>query len=506
MKCSILLLLIFNLTLGIIKGQSLFVEKNEGIINPGEVVASIDTILITAEEFFYNYEFGQGFTKRQKNSKAIHLDFMINEKLLSIEGYNSGVFNKPEIKNIYYDFTSDLATEELFKDEILDKVEISDEEINDIVDQKNIELNIKWIYSSNETEIKKISKSLNDKSIFDSLFNSQLNDSTFADQRQMQTSLFNLNKKNPALASLISKMKIGEIALPINIADGWYIIKYENRTKNLFTTESELNRLKKEASEALTKFKMDKFSDKYVNQVLFESNSTIKRDGFNILRSYLGKFLLPKEKYKEWELDEKLETALNNLGISKNDEYPGIVLIESDSKNNMIDEFLFWYKNRELYIKFRKDNLKEFSLSLENIIWQMKRDKLLTGIAKEKKYFDNNWVKQQSKWWRDKIVYSALRNEYANSIKINNNETARYKDDEETLSEKMSGELSKTILHKVMELKKKYEIKINKDVLDKIMVSAEEDKRAIDFYSIKKGGLIPRPAFPTIDPDWIGWL
>ena len=44
-----------------------------------------------------------------------------------------------------------------------------------------------------------------------------------------------------------------------------------------------------------------------------------------------------------------------------------------------------------------------------------------------------------------------------------------------------------------------------KNVLDKIKVSSENDKKAIDMYIVKRGNLIPRPAFPSIDNDWASW-
>jgi hypothetical protein len=505
MRSTIYIIVFCLLFITNLYSQSLFYNLNKSNNNPSQIIASIDTITITAEEFFYSYEFGPAFPKRQKDSKEIHLNFMINEKLLALEGYESGILNKSDVKNIYTDFHSDLATEELFKDEILNKITINDQELNVVVNNKNKELDIRWIFVTDEKRVREYVSLLTEQSIFDSLFNEQINDSVFLDQRQMKISMFNLNKKNPILANVIDTMIVGEISAPIQTQEGWYIIKFDNKTLNVVTTESERNKLWKEAREAVTMYKMDSLSDRYVYSVLFKNRPTIKRDAFNILRSYLAKYVLAKEKYSDWELDKKLESALNNLGILKNNDYPGIVLIESADTNIVLDEFLYWYRNREQYIKLRKSDFAEYSKSLENLIWQMLRDKLLTRIAEEKKYYENEWVKVQSKWWKDKIVYSALRNEYANSITLDNTEI-RSIDNDDSNSEKLNSELSKKILHKVLELKKNHKISINKNLLDKINVSSEEDKKAIDFYSIKKGGLIPRPAYPTIDNEWASWL
>lgn len=505
MKFSFLLFIIIQSIIGSVKGQTLFNEFNKNIINNNEIVASIDKINITAEEFFYNYEFGPSFTRRQKDSKEVHLNFMINEKLLALEGIKNGLLENQETKSIYNDITADLATEELFKDEILSKVKISDDEINKIVNQKKTDLEIKWIYSTDKNVIDNIAELLQNEILFDSLFYNQINDSVFIDQRSMKISEFDLNKKNPTLANIIDTMKVGELTNPIIIEDGWYIIKFENKIIDLITPKSEIDKLRKEAKEALRKYKMDSLSDTYVNEILFNSKPTIKRDGFNILRSYLGKYILSKEIYDEWQLDDKLETALDNLGLSKDDKYPGIVLIESADINVNLDDFIYWYKNRELYIKFDKNSLQDFSLSLENLVWQMLRDDLLTDIAKDKKYFEKDWVKQQSQWWKEKIAYSSLRNDYANSIMLEHSEISKQENKENADAEKMSLELSKKLLHKILQLKKEIKVNINKVVLNKINVSTEEDRKAIDFYSIKKGGLIPRPAYPSIDNEWAKW-
>jgi len=72
-------------------------------------------------------------------------------------------------------------------------------------------------------------------------------------------------------------------------------------------------------------------------------------------------------------------------------------------------------------------------------------------------------------------------------------------------SEIMSEELSKKILHKVLELKRKHKVVINEKLLKNLKVSSENDRKAIDMYIAKRGNLIPRPAFPSIDNDWSNW-
>ncbi len=82
----------------------------------------------------------------------------------------------------------------------------------------------------------------------------------------------------------------------------------------------------------------------------------------------------------------------------------------------LLEEFLVWYRNRSQYIKFNKTNLQSFSSSVESLVWRMVRDKLLTGQAYERNFQQTESVIKQSKWWKDKIVYSAVKKEIVESV------------------------------------------------------------------------------------------
>ena len=167
-----------------------------------------------------------------------------------------------------------------------------------------------------------------------------------------------------------------------------------------------------------------------------------------------------------------------------------------------------WYKNRSQYIKFNKADLRSYSNSVESLVWRMLRDKLLTGQAYERNFQQTESVIKQSKLWKDKIVYSAVKKEIVESVELKEEEVRNNSLeslDVKSNEEKINTEITRRLLLKLNELKREYEININEDVLDKINVSEENNPKAIDFYTVKKGGLIPRTPYPTIDFEWINW-
>jgi hypothetical protein len=488
-------------------GDSLHLKNQNNPSIKDAIVASVGPIKITSEEFYHSYEFGPAFIKRKKGSKERHLNYMINEKLIALDGYSRGIDKKEEIKSIITDYENDLATEEMFKDDILSKVGISEGEIDTIITQKQLELDIRWLYANSEEELEEYSSSLSAGATFDSLYQLQFEDSIYQDDRSLQTNRFQLGKKNPDLANIIDTLPIGDVSNPLKVHDGWYLVKINNVWQNIIATESEMTRLKQESVNYLTKKKMDALSKEYVNELLLDQNPIIKRQVFNVLRSYIGSYLLNQELYDEWQLKKKLSEALKELGTTK-DNIGYLTLVELNEGSIELEEFIKWYWNRDQYIKFNEQDLQSYSKSLENIIWQMLRDKLLSEMALKRNYHQRDMVRTQSKWWRDKIVYSSVKREIIESVSLEQKEVDLNTSDNLESGSKdeiIRLNITRRLWDKINKLKNTYDIKINKDVLDRVKVSEENNPKAIDFYTVKKGGLIPRTPYPTIDFEWINW-
>lgn len=473
---------------------------------PDTVLAKVGDIEITAEEFISSYEYGPTFIKKKANSKKRHLEYMIKEKLLALDAYSRGIDTLDQPKEILESITDDLATEELFKEVILKKIEILPQEIDTLISKKKIELEMKWIFSDQKNIIDSVSINLQEGILFDSLFVRQFEDSlVYPDDRKLKISRYALELRNPVLASISDSLKAGEYSSPIYAEDGWYIIKLDNIWFSVLTPETEEIKLRTEAETALKKKKMDRLADEYVNEILFDQKPVIKRNVFNILRTYLANYIIPPEKYVEWNLKEKLEQALEAEGNPSNDDIGNLILVVYNNGTVTLDEFIRWYRNLDQYLKFNIKDLPLFSISLENYIWRMLRDRLLSRMARERGYYQNETVVKQASWWRDKIAYSIVKNELINSIILKMDETPAENNSEQSKSDYIQDELTKKMFYKTAELERKYEICIDEESLSMIKVSTEHEPDAIELYTVKKGGLIPRTPYPTIDHDWSNW-
>jgi hypothetical protein len=108
-------------------------------------------------------------------------------------------------------------------------------------------------------------------------------------------------------------------------------------------------------------------------------------------------------------LSEKLTSAVNNLNNSGEENYTKALLVELNDGKFTIAEFLTWYRSRSHYINLNESDLKSFSVSLENLIWRMVRDRLLAQKAFERGFNNAETVIKQTNWWRDKIISTWLK-------------------------------------------------------------------------------------------------
>ncbi|MCX6173128.1 MAG: peptidylprolyl isomerase [Ignavibacteriales bacterium] len=471
------------------------------------VVASIGKLKITADEFKRGYDYGPAFYKREKKSKEVYLKFLINEKLLALDGYKRRVDTVKQVADMFRAFHDDLITGELFNDEIFNKIKVTDAEIDSVITQKQLELDIKWLYTLNKDEAFNYMTLLNKGWVFDSLFKKQSTDSTLINDRQLKTDLYHIKIKNPVMAKIIDTLKVGKVSLPIHAQDGWYLVKLENLSRNLISTESEGTKLRSESIEAVKMNKMDRFSEQYTVKLMSGEKPVIRKDEFNILRSYIGNYILPKEKYEEWQLAEKLDSTLSVLKIKDKEKIPSLKLVEMKNGSVTLTDILNWYWTRDQYLKFNEKNLMTYSISLEQMIWRMVRDKLLVAEANKRNLSERQSVRNEERLWKDKIVYSYVRNELTNAVMLENKELPELNEGSKPKNnaEKLSAELSKKILRKVNQLKQKEAVKIYSNVLNSINVTDENNPKVIELYTVKKGGLIPRTPYPTIDNDWKSW-
>lgn len=488
------------------------------------VVARIGNLDITAEEFLLSYEFGPAFVKKHGKPRDRYLDFMINEKLLALDGYARGFAHDQDVVNMLREVEGDLATEELYRDDILSQVSIDNQEIEQAIKKERVHLELKWLFVPNRDDLKTYLAQLAQGVPYDTLFNRQLNDSVLIGNRSLETTQFRLEDSNPEMARVVDTLSYGKVSPPIETPDGFYLVKVANAWTNAVMAQTEHAELRQAVQRVLRQRRADALSDRYVDDLIRVHNPVMVRQTFNILRALVGKTVLSPEKYQDWNLTGKLMSEAGPIDSLEIKRYRSQTLVRLNGRNLLLGDFWTWYQARRAYIRFDTASPQRFFVSLKQMVWRSVRDKLLIERAWQRRLKDRPGVQKQKQWWEEKLVYARTKQELLKSIQITDEQaqqfyeqnSRQYRDQEgkilpyDKVKDRVSqdcyaDELAKNLFRSITTLKNKYLVQINRAALDALPIDAAPDPKAFDIILAKKGGTFPRPAVLTIDFDWKLW-
>ncbi len=500
--------LIFLLAFGILNAH-----------NDSLVVATVASYQISADDLLTSFEFGPAFVKRHSDPLREHLKYMIYERLLALEAkrnkLNTAEFVQERIKAL----EEDGVVEQLYRQDILSQVKLAEEQIEQDTRKAKVVISLRWIYKPTKNEAEQTEKMLVAGSSFDSLFALQFDSTISADSRSVETTLLKLERDNEEIAKTISTLRVGENLQPVPGKDGFYIFHLDKAEQNPITTESEYAELKNQAIEIRTKILSDQLADQYVKNIMKLHTPVIKAEGFNILRAYLADKGLSRDTKVKWDIPSTFMTEAGPQPIRNSGKYLNKSLVTFGSRSMTIRDYIRWYDIRQF--QFDTHSLSAFNFSVKKTIWKMVQDKLLSEEAYRRGLNQLPYVANETKKWEAKLLYLAQRSAIARSINTSdsvvrsyyNNHTREYATAtkkapnfaqvrEAVASDYSYAQESLVLLQTIEELKKKYPVLINEQLLLQLSMHLPTDPRAIEMMFYKTGGTFPRVAFPTIDEAW----
>ena len=489
------------------------------------VVAKVGNIEITAQEFLLSYEFGPAFTKRRKESRQRYLEFMVNEKLLALDARAHGLQNSDRVTRSLEELEGDMATEELFKEDVLRKVSLTKSEIERGMREGAVHYKLQWLYAPGSGEANSLQSELNRGTPFDSLFARELRTGVKRDDRSMESTLFKLRRANPLLASVAETLRAGRSSEPVRGTDGYYIIRIADGWRDVTLSATESQKSQEDVRRALTQEKSDSLSDRYVRKMMLEHDPVIIRTTFDRLHAWLGGIWVKPERVAAWDIAARVAGAGDSAGVSRIDRFGRDTLVSLTGGCIRLNQFLSWYRVRDTYFHLDVATERGFFLSVEDLVWHMVRDRVLVDRALKRNLQERDPVKKQLRWWEDKILFGEEKVFLGSSIVLNDSAYRAYYDSNardyrgdsgavqpfERVKDQVRKDyytfgLKKNMLHRIIALKRKYRVDVKDDVLMSLPVDVENDPKAIDVYMAKKGGTFPHPAFPVIDFEWATWM
>ncbi len=497
----------------------------DSLRNPDAVIVRVGPLKITAREFFFSYIFGPAFPKRGSDSRRRYLDFMVNEKLLALGAKERGLEADPRVTSALVQLEGDFATEELYRDDVLSGVNVTDSEIDRAVAEEQETVSLRWLFFPAAGEAGRADAGLRAGGSFDSLFSAHLAGGRVPKEDRMSTtSRFRLARQNAALASVVGDLPVRVPSSPVAAPDGWYIVQVDSVHRRPVVTESDDAELRLSARRALTQMKADSLSGEYVRLMMLDADPVIQRRTFDILRAWIGSRRLSPERFEAFGLAGRFRAEGDSVDYKNIRLYADSTLVVTRQENIALGAFLAWYEPREALVSLQWTSPQSFFLSLEDIVWRMVRDHVLVQRASARGLQKRPSVVEQTGWWQHKLLYQAEKDVAAKSIAWSDStlrahhaaHPARFrgtggasrtfeeaKDD--VLRDWYADAMQEKLYRRLTALRRTYQVSVDSAALASVPVDAAQDPRTIDLYAVKKGGTFPHPAFPSIDPAWQAW-
>lgn len=229
-----------------------------------DTIAKAGDRIITVRDFIERYELTIWQGKERKNqvdkNKLEFLYSMIAEKLLALKGLELGLDKNPEVEKAIKQTEKLLVLDALYKQEIKNKVNVSEREIIESLPKYNTEVELHYIIAETRDVADSLWWLLKKGEDFDSLM-------AKLGQKNNVEKLRWGEIYEPIEKIVYDYLSVGEVYQPIQVDSLWYIIKLANKTSKFGLSPDEIesakSQVKKIIQERKEKQRFVEFADEF---------------------------------------------------------------------------------------------------------------------------------------------------------------------------------------------------------------------------------------------------
>lgn len=369
------------------------------------IVATVGSTQISYKQFKDRYEDYLVYTGIKDNRRARYaiLNNMINEVLLRQYDDNSKVYSNPEYKKEISWARKEAVLAFLKDQEVYKKITVSDQELRTAYQRSKVKVSVRHLFAPTESEAENLYRLVKMGVSFKELAKQVFSDTTLRNNGG-NLGYITWGETDPNFESAAYSLKIGEVSRPVKTAQGYSIIKVDDRIEDPFTTETEFLNRKNKLERTL---KIDK-------KLPYE-------------KAYLGRvFDTTKVKFNE----KALEAVFNDLQNMGNHS------IESNDHLTKSFQYCVQYNKKKYSAKDIENKMLEVPQYSRNVVTNVKRLKdavlgllmqdVLLDIAKEKGYDTTSYVTETFDNLANNIYLNYKRNEVLALVPVADSEIARY--------------------------------------------------------------------------------
>lgn len=493
-------------------------NQEENNTSQSAVVAQIGNEIITAQEFRRSYETGFGHLKVGKDRKQTYLDFMINEKLLALEGYRLNLDESQLVKVREKKLLNELMIEALIEKEIKSKIDVKPEEIRKEINKSKVSFKLRYWPEPTLKNAREIAEDMRKRG-YAAVVGDRLhqNRERAIDPAQFETDYLSYLDVPPEVLEAIKDLPYGKISDPVALHGKFFVFQIlDIRRKAL--TENEYKANASRFEQIIFYRKLKNKLDRYIESLMEPKNVVTKAESFQLLGNAVQAWS-DSAKNKDLNFVEAVKQATKQtpalLALKENLDKTFLTYNEGTLSLN---DFLPFLDVKRLLKRSGKNTFRE---DLHFAVKTSIRDYFMAKEAASQNLENSPEVEKELKMWRDKWVFRETWDRLTGDVKIDEDQVKSYFERHRELYRIPNGgnepvhfsrvsrqvwqdvyreQVLSTVEAKIKLLKQRYPVTINYAVLDTISVVDFRKSPWASFQIFKSG--TNRPAFPSVEPVW----
>ncbi len=397
--------------------NSLLVSQDDN-----RIIAKIGSTEITVEDFRNRFDFMPHLNYSSTYIDSIKKEFLyslIAEKLWALQADENEMDTLETVNLSILSLEKLFVKDELYKNEIESKINISSKDIAKGLSQLTRILSLKVITTTDSSKINTIYTNLLTGLNFDSTI-TKMNLS----QKPIEVKFGSL--EDEYLEDILFDLKLNELTKPLKIKENWFLFKLVNDEK-----DNSIDLTKDYARNIVIKKLKDRkseyFGRDYLNNLFGAKSITADGKLFDIFCNNL-KSVLEKRTGKT-DIDSLVDIQLTEadlLQVYKITDLSSLnsTFIQIENNHLNLKDFIFYL----IYQKINFNTLvkKSFDKVISRIVKKFIEDEVIANEGFKLGLQNQAEVKKDLSIWKNYYLSELLLNSYADSIKVSNEEVIQY--------------------------------------------------------------------------------
>ncbi|NBC67054.1 MAG: hypothetical protein GVY07_15530 [Bacteroidetes bacterium] len=490
-------------------------QKENEPNSESEVLARVEDEVITTTDFRLNYEFGYPHLMRSDDPKKEYLETMVAELLLAKQGYQKNMQTRPPVERAVQTLTRERLIEEVFNQYVLEKIEISEDEIEKEVNKMAVSFTFSFLPAQSKIHAEWLRQQWQEQPL-DRMIDLLTNDMGLQNSTtgQFKSDLTPATELDPALLQHLQDLELGKPSHPVRYQGQWYVFKIDNIVRQPLSPE-DYNEKSISAEKIIYNRKAMANAAVFISELMEPLQVETQRDAFDPLADILFNGF-SRGLDHSGTIWDAVEFNGDKKWLGQVYEIKDDILVKTSERDWSVEEVLKAFYTGLYPIEANKT--RTFKGRLADVIGLIIRDEELLKIADSDAILKDPEVKRDIRQWENKWVFREMKRDIIQRISV----------DDETVFQFVQhsdNKYPKHVIHKVRDritedqmnrfrrdylnhelldvaenLKEKYDVQIHYDRLDTLTVSESAVPPAMTFQLLKQNS--NRPALPVLDPTW----